>query len=338
MGLVHLAGVDADAWAPCRGWWRRCSPGCRRNRSAPWWRHHRLGADPHRPRWRRRSPPARRRSGRSIATAAVERVGLAGRQHHAGPCRREPGGDRQPDPLRCAGDQRDLSVESVASMRRRGRAVRPEARAASGRSHEPPGRRDQPLPPPARGQPGRLVPLGRRGLRTRPATEDKPILLSVGYSACHWCHVMAHESFEDAGVAAVMNEHFVNIKVDREERPGRRRHLHGGDPGDHRFGRVADDGVPDAGPPAVLRRHLLPEAPSSSSCSTRCDDAWVTKRSDLDAQADQLTDRGPGAQRGDGARHHDGCRAAHPAHGLRVRFAPPTIRSGAGSGGRRSSR
>ena len=48
---------------------------------------------------------------------------------------------------------------------------------------------------------------------------NKPILLSIGYAACHWCHVMAHESFEDAGVAAVMNELFVNIKVDREERP-----------------------------------------------------------------------------------------------------------------------
>lgn len=47
----------------------------------------------------------------------------------------------------------------------------------------------------------------------------RPILLSVGYSACHWCHVMAHESFEDPAVARVMNEHFVNIKVDREERP-----------------------------------------------------------------------------------------------------------------------
>ncbi len=48
---------------------------------------------------------------------------------------------------------------------------------------------------------------------------DKPILLSVGYSACHWCHVMAHESFEDAGTAELMNKLFVNIKVDREERP-----------------------------------------------------------------------------------------------------------------------
>ncbi len=50
-------------------------------------------------------------------------------------------------------------------------------------------------------------------------TENKPILLSIGYSACHWCHVMAHESFEDPATAAVMNELFVNIKVDREERP-----------------------------------------------------------------------------------------------------------------------
>src|ERR671917_605537 len=44
---------------------------------------------------------------------------------------------------------------------------------------------------------------------------NKPVLLSVGYAACHWCHVMAHESFEDDATAALMNEHFVNIKVDR---------------------------------------------------------------------------------------------------------------------------
>ncbi len=49
--------------------------------------------------------------------------------------------------------------------------------------------------------------------------EDRPILLSIGYSACHWCHVMAHESFEDAATARLMNELYVNIKVDREERP-----------------------------------------------------------------------------------------------------------------------
>ena len=49
--------------------------------------------------------------------------------------------------------------------------------------------------------------------------QNKPILLSIGYSACHWCHVMAHESFEDEATAELMNRHFVNIKVDREERP-----------------------------------------------------------------------------------------------------------------------
>ena len=49
--------------------------------------------------------------------------------------------------------------------------------------------------------------------------EDKPIFLSVGYAACHWCHVMAHESFEDQATPDLMNKLFVNIKVDREERP-----------------------------------------------------------------------------------------------------------------------
>src|ERR1700728_1478113 len=52
-----------------------------------------------------------------------------------------------------------------------------------------------------------------------PKHAKKPILLSVGYAACHWCHVMAHESFEDPKIAATMNRLFVNIKVDREERP-----------------------------------------------------------------------------------------------------------------------
>ena len=54
---------------------------------------------------------------------------------------------------------------------------------------------------------------------TEAERRDVPVLLSIGYSACHWCHVMAHESFEDETTAAIMNEHFVNVKVDREERP-----------------------------------------------------------------------------------------------------------------------
>ena len=100
----------------------------------------------------------------------------------------------------------------------------------------------------------------------RARAEDKPILLSVGYSSCHWCHVMAHESFEDPEIAAIMNERFVNVKVDREERPdvdavymqavqamtGPRR--------------LADDGVPRPRRPAVLRRHLLPERRPATEC------------------------------------------------------------------------
>ncbi len=61
-------------------------------------------------------------------------------------------------------------------------------------------------------------PWGEEALAKAKA-EDKPIFLSIGYSACHWCHVMEHESFEDAQIAALMNEYFINIKVDREERP-----------------------------------------------------------------------------------------------------------------------
>jgi len=60
-------------------------------------------------------------------------------------------------------------------------------------------------------------PWGRAAL-SEAERSGKPILLSVGYAACHWCHVMAHESFEDPATAAVMNALFVNIKVDREER------------------------------------------------------------------------------------------------------------------------
>ena len=59
-------------------------------------------------------------------------------------------------------------------------------------------------------------PWGEEAFR-KAKTENKPILLSIGYSSCHWCHVMAHESFEDASVAKFLNENFVSIKVDREE-------------------------------------------------------------------------------------------------------------------------
>jgi len=62
-------------------------------------------------------------------------------------------------------------------------------------------------------------PWGEEAL-VKAVAEDKPIFLSIGYSTCHWCHVMAHESFEDQEIADYLNKHFISIKVDREERPG----------------------------------------------------------------------------------------------------------------------
>ena len=61
-------------------------------------------------------------------------------------------------------------------------------------------------------------PWGEEALQ-KARDEDKPIIVSIGYSACHWCHVMERESFENEAIAQLMNEHFVCIKVDREERP-----------------------------------------------------------------------------------------------------------------------
>lgn len=61
-------------------------------------------------------------------------------------------------------------------------------------------------------------PWGEEALQ-KAKQEDKPILVSIGYAACHWCHVMERESFENPDTAAIMNAHFVNIKIDREERP-----------------------------------------------------------------------------------------------------------------------
>src|SRR6266404_6307473 len=69
-----------------------------------------------------------------------------------------------------------------------------------------------------RDNPVEWYPWGEEAL-ARARSEDKPILLSIGYAACHWCHVMAHESFENEETARLMNKLFVNIKVDREERP-----------------------------------------------------------------------------------------------------------------------
>ncbi len=131
--------------------------------------------------------------------------------------------------------------------------------------------------------------------RERARREDKPILLSVGYAACHWCHVMEHESFEDEATAALMNEHFVPIKVDREERPdvdgvymdavvgltG-----HGGWP---MTVFLTPDGEPFYGgtyfPPEP--RHGLP---SFRQVLEAVAEAWSERRDDLGRQAARLTE------------------------------------------------
>lgn len=123
--------------------------------------------------------------------------------------------------------------------------------------------------------------------------ENKPVLLSVGYSACHWCHVMAHESFEDEATAQVMNELFVNIKVDREERPDvddiymqavQALTQHGGWP---MTVFLLPDGRPFYGgtyyPDAP--RHGMP---SFVQVMQAVHDAYVNRRDDLEKQADNI--------------------------------------------------
>ena len=96
--------------------------------------------------------------------------------------------------------------------------------------------------------------------------ENKPIFLSIGYAACHWCHVMAHESFEDPETAALMNQHFINIKVDREERPDLDSIYMSRDAGHDRLRRLAHVGLPDTRSATVLRRHLLPPSLVATIC------------------------------------------------------------------------
>jgi uncharacterized protein YyaL (SSP411 family) len=126
------------------------------------------------------------------------------------------------------------------------------------------------------------------------AERDVPLLVSIGYSACHWCHVMAHESFEDGDVAAVMNRHFVNVKVDREERPDvddiymeatQAMTGHGGWP-------MTVVCTPDGRPffagtyfPKERRGGMI----GFVELCERINELWHTQRDDLVQQADQLT-------------------------------------------------
>ncbi|HJU45609.1 MAG TPA: thioredoxin domain-containing protein, partial [Chitinophagaceae bacterium] len=125
--------------------------------------------------------------------------------------------------------------------------------------------------------------------------EDKPILVSIGYAACHWCHVMERESFENEETAAIMNEHFVNIKIDREERPDL----------DHIYMDAVQAMTGSGGWP--LNVFLTPDCrpfyggtyfppkPAFNRASwteilQQVSDAFKNKRTEIDAQADNLTD------------------------------------------------
>ena len=132
--------------------------------------------------------------------------------------------------------------------------------ASVGSAREPARRRDVAVPPPAPRQPGRLVPVGAGGVRRGPRSATSRSCCRVGYSACHWCHVMAHECFEDDEVAAVMNATVRQHQGRPRGATRRRRHLHGRRAGDDRPRRLADDRVHDRRRAPVLRRHLLPEA------------------------------------------------------------------------------
>jgi uncharacterized protein YyaL (SSP411 family) len=127
----------------------------------------------------------------------------------------------------------------------------------------------------------------------RAREEDKPILLSVGYSSCHWCHVMAHESFEDPTIAAVMNATFVNVKVDREERPDvdaiymQAVQAMTGSGGWPMTVFLDHDGRPFFG-----GTYFPPEdrqgMPGFVRLMEAVDDAWTNRRSELAQQAEQL--------------------------------------------------
>ncbi len=129
----------------------------------------------------------------------------------------------------------------------------------------------------------------------RARSEERPILLSVGYSACHWCHVMAHESFESAATAALMNEHFVNVKVDREERPDVDALYM-----DATVSMTGQGGWPmtvfltPAGEPFYAGTYFPPEPrhglPSFAQLLLAVAEAWDTQRDDIVTQARRLVE------------------------------------------------
>ncbi len=141
-------------------------------------------------------------------------------------------------------------------------------------------------------QPVEWYPFGPEALE-RAAREDKPLFISIGYASCHWCHVMAHESFDDPDVAELLNQSFISVKVDREERPDldatymsatQAQHGHGGWPN-------SIFATPD-GRPFYTGTYFPPQdrpgAPSFTRIVTSLAEAWATQREEVEQRADSF--------------------------------------------------
>jgi len=139
-------------------------------------------------------------------------------------------------------------------------------------------------------QPVAWYPWGEEAL-AKAASEDKPLFISIGYASCHWCHVMAHESFDDVAVAEILNNSFISIKIDREERPDldatfmaatQAQHGHGGWPN-------SVFATPD-GRPFYTGTYFPPDdrpgIPSFTRVITSLADAWATSREEIEERAD----------------------------------------------------
>ena len=123
--------------------------------------------------------------------------------------------------------------------------------------------------------------------------ENKPIFLSIGYSTCHWCHVMEHESFESAAIAAFLSEHFISIKVDREERPDVDQVYMAFVQATTGQRRLAHERLAHAGVAPFLRRHLLsahrrPGRPGFITILRRVAELWKMERDQIEAKAGSL--------------------------------------------------
>jgi uncharacterized protein len=150
------------------------------------------------------------------------------------------------------------------------------------------------------GNPVDWYPWGEEAF-ARARAEDKPVLVSIGYAACHWCHVMAHESFEDPEVALVMNTHFVCVKVDREERPDVDAiHMDAVQAMTGRGGWPLNAFLTPAGVPFLAGTYFPPTArpglPSWRDVLVGVWNAWTTQRAEIEQAAESNVPRLQGAR------------------------------------------